>query len=473
MSPIEDAPACLKLDKIDITYFRCFESLSVPLQADVNVIVGVNGAGKTAILDAIAIALWHLVAANGGGGPRQRTVQGVSLRPSDLHIRPDAPDAISGRSDHVLIKAVAKDFYGVTGYPARTESGGPRDLEWEEDILFRLPNDFAYGTKQSIGLADVYGYVKALWQEIRISDPKALIPLPVVAYYRANRRLSEMPNLGDIFSVSLERDRAFLGALNAGVDYQAMCQWFYRRENHELREKLQVRNDRDYQFPDLKAVRAAVATTLEDVERVFFDDTTLKVSFRNPKGTPKDLELAQLSDGYRNLLALVLDFARRLAQAHPHWEKPLDAPGILLIDEIELHLHPQWQQQVITNLRKAFPNTQIIVTTHSPQVLTTVHRRNIKVLRDGRLFQAPADPYGAESKRALEDVLHTDSRPPERDNENVRQLGELFRLINANDLGKANQVFQALAQAMGTDEPALIEAETIIRNREWEKELGL
>ena len=456
----------MKLDKIDITYFRCFESLAVPLQEDVNVIVGVNGAGKTAILDAIAIALWHLVAANGGGGPRQRAVQGVSLRPSDLHIRPDAPDAISGRSDHVLIKAVAKDFYGVTGYPARTENGGPRDLEWEEDILFSLPNDFAYGAKQSAGLVDVYGYVKALWQEIRTSDPKALIPLPVVAYYRANRRLSEMPNLGDIFSVSLERDRAFLGALNAGADYQAMCQWFYRRENHELREKLQVRNDRDYQFPDLKAVREAVAATLEDVERVFFDDTTLKVAFRNPQGTPKELELAQLSDGYRNLLALVLDFARRLAQAHPYWENPLDAPGILLIDEIELHLHPHWQQQIIPRLREAFKNTQLIVTTHSPQIVTTVGAEGVHILQQGRLRPCPAPTYGARSSDVVAEVLGVPSlRPP--NNEIAEKISELFAVLDVGDLNRARLLRAELESwANGFPEPDLVRADLLVRRLE-------
>ena len=77
----------MKLTKVDITNFRCFESLAVPLQPDVNVFVGVNASGKTAILDAIAIALYGIVAANVGGGKRQRSLQGVDLRSSDLHMR--------------------------------------------------------------------------------------------------------------------------------------------------------------------------------------------------------------------------------------------------------------------------------------------------------------------------------------------------------------------------------------------------
>ncbi|HML30919.1 MAG TPA: AAA family ATPase, partial [Hyphomicrobium sp.] len=74
------------------------------------------------------------------------------------------------------------------------------------------------------------------------------------------------------------------------------------------------------------------------------------------QGATRTLEVAQLSDGYRTLLAVVLDFARRLVQANPSFPNPLEAPGILLIDEIELHLHPRWQQTIIPSLQSAFPN---------------------------------------------------------------------------------------------------------------------
>ena len=87
----------MKLTKVDITNFRCFESLAVPLQPDVNVFVGINASGKTAVLDAIAIALYDIVAANGGGGKRQRALQGANLRPSDIHVPPEAVEPVAGR----------------------------------------------------------------------------------------------------------------------------------------------------------------------------------------------------------------------------------------------------------------------------------------------------------------------------------------------------------------------------------------
>ena len=279
--------------------------------------------------------------------------------------------------------------------------------------------------------------------------------------------------MGDIFSLRLERAGAFRDALNAGVDYKAMCQWFYLRENQELRERFQIRNDPEYEFPDLRAVRHAVTTAVENVDRVYFEDNppSLKVKLLPVNGTENTFELEQLSDGYRNLVALVMDFARRLAQAHPNWESPLEAPGILLIDEIELHLHPQWQQKIIPSLRAVFPKTQLLVTTHSPQVLTTVKRENISILKQHLLYAASIHTYGADNTRVMREVMETESRPP--DNEVTNKIRRLYALINQDQLTEAMTQCDELFSELGPDEPALIEAEVSIKNREWEKELGL
>jgi len=460
----------MKLKQIDITYFRCFESLSIPLQPDVNVFVGVNGAGKTAILDAIAMVLWDVVAANGGGGKRERSAQNVSLRLSDINIPPNSTDSfgLAERRDFVQVRARADNYYRLPN-ASLTESGGPTpDLEWEEHISFKPPAGFSYDNRNSERLSVIYRYFDDIWQEIRKSGPKALISIPVVAYYRAYRRLNSLPDLGQVFNIKIERHEAFRNALNAGANYDAMLLWFYQRENQELRERLQLRQDLSFQLPELEAVRSAIFKVIDDVENIAFGGSppTLKITLKGQ--TVLDFE--QLSDGYRNLLALVMDFARRLAQANPGWDNPLDAPGILLIDEIELHLHPRWQQEVIPKLREAFPNTQLIVTTHSPQVLTTIHRKNVFILKDQKLYSPDIETYGTESKQSLEDVLETESRPP--NNENATEIIELFRLLSKGELTSASLRLDDLMRKM-PGEPALSEAETMIRNKEWEKELGL
>ena len=486
----------MKLTQIDITNFRCFESLIVPLQPDVNVFVGVNASGKTAILDAIAIALYDIVDANGGGGEReplariermgvnsivdandsrgserQRALQGVNLRPSDIHMRPGAEEPVSGREGFVQIRTQAGSYYTPQGFTAPTRLDEQGFIEWTKRISYRPPHDFTYSTLLSPEWSALYHYFGALWQEVRHSDPKALIPIPVVAYYRAHRHLAQMPRMGDIFQAKLERHDAFQRALDAGANYQAMCQWFYLRENRELRERLQIRNDRAFEFPDLQAVRRALSETLEHVERVFFDDSPprLKVAFAAPDGSPQVLELEQLSDGYRNLLAVVLDFARRLAQAHPNWENPLEAPGILLIDEIELHLHPGWQQSVIPNLRAAFPNTQLILTTHSPQVLTTVKKEHVQVVTAHHTLESlPEDigTYGSESAVVLEMVFGVHTRP--KTIETVNNLQIYLELVETrqHNSAKAKRLRAELEAALGTSDPSLIRADMRIRQLE-------
>jgi len=461
----------MKLKKIEITNFRCFETLTVPLHPDINVFVGVNAAGKTTILDAIAIVLYDIVAANGGGGQRQRKGQGVALRPTDIHISPGAEDTVTGRRDFVQFRAQAGDYYELPDFPLTTPSGEQRVIEWTDYIQYSPPNNFSYDTSKSERLNDIYRYFAALWQEIRRSDARALIPLPAVAYYRAHRRLSQMPKMGDIFSLQLERQDAFQNALNAGADYQAMAQWFYLRENQELRERLQLRDDPDFEFPDLRAARLALVRALDNVSRVFFDDNppSLKVEFAGAAAAPNMLELEQLSDGYRNLLALILDFARRLAQAHPGWDNPLEAPGILLIDEIELHLHPGWQQTVIPNLQEAFPNTQLIVATHSPQVLTTVRKEQVHFLTAQHTIEPlPVDvgTYGGESAFVLETVFGVHTRP--QNIQTVDDLNTYLYLVEQRQhtTPQAQALRSKLEAALGAADPGLVRADMRVRQLE-------
>ncbi|MEO5348050.1 MAG: AAA family ATPase [Magnetococcus sp. YQC-3] len=423
----------MKLAQIDIKNFRCFQSLSIPFHPDVNVLVGANGAGKTAVLDAVAISLGNIMPI-GRYDP---------LRPSDIPVASDIDHAEVDREHLIAVYSVATD----------SSLDGP--LSWHAEYTLSGHSKKVSGSHVSVR------HPPGFPMEIESF-------VPVVAYYRSSRNLSGMPEMGDIFKQTLDWHSAYENILDAGANYQAMCQWFYLRENQELRERQYQNHDREFAFPDLKTVRQALCTMLENVESIFFDGAppTLKVAWAEGGNPPKILSLEQLSDGYRNLLALVLDFARRLALANPDWQNPLEAPGILVIDELELHLHPKWQQRVIPDLRKVFPNTQLIVTTHSPQILSTVRREHILLLGADHQFESiPEDvgTYGAENSRVLAEVFGTHTRP--QGLESVQALRDYLALVEAgqHESEQARILKTQLESALGSSDPDLRRADLRVR----------
>jgi predicted ATP-binding protein involved in virulence len=177
-----------------------------------------------------------------------------------------------------------------------------------------------------------------------------------------------------------------------------------------------------------------------------------------------EISLDQLSDGEKNLIALVGDIARRLSIANPNSEKPLDGEGVILIDEIDLHLHPSWQRLMIPQLTKSFPNCQFIITTHSPQVLSHVHHENIFLLKndkDGFTYSKAMESFGQSSDRILEDLLGVDSRPTEQ----KELLHELFTLIQDNKLSEAKEKVKTLIDSIGED-PEIVKANVLIKRKE-------
>ena len=143
------------------------------------------------------------------------------------------------------------------------------------------------------------------------------------------------------------------------------------------------------------------------------------------------------------MLALVMDFARRLAQANPHLENPLEAEAILMIDELDLHLHPTWQQKIIPDLRKVFP-PQIIATTHSPEIVTTVNHNQVWILEDYQIKPCPYLTKGMKSSDIVRYVLGLQNL--RTDTEESRKLTALFQAIDNENLEEAKRLQQELQE---------------------------
>ncbi|MRG77337.1 MAG: AAA family ATPase, partial [ANME-2 cluster archaeon] len=179
----------------------------------------------------------------------------------------------------------------------------------------------------------------------------------------------------------------------------------------------------------------------------------------------KRLIVNQLSGGELILIAMIGDLARRMAIANPDSTKPLLGSGIVLIDEIDLHLHPRWQRIIVHKLLAIFPNCQFIISTHSPHVITHVQPESLFLLEQtdsGIVVRKPNESYGKNVDRVLEDLMGLETtRPDEVDSD----LHSIFETIDAGKLEEARSQITDLMQKIGAD-PELVKAEVLIKRRE-------
>lgn len=436
------------LERIHLTNFRCFESLCVPLDRHLNVFIGSNGAGKTTILDGIALSLAPILTRL----PLEKKGKVRTLLPSDIRL--------TGEDRAAPFLNLATE--------GRINGSGP--ISWDR-TRFR---DESPTTKKEAptgrkDLKELYSYLDQTTDAHNANQP---YKLPVFALYSTNRAV-DVPHYRLQERGTPKQFRRLAGledALGSKTDFRRAVGWFDFLEQRELRE----RRDGTISgtLPSLEAVRRAITSMIPGVDNPRIDGTTgrFAVDTRDPTGIAIKLHLDQLSDGYQVMLGVVMDFALRLSLANPP-EGPGDdvlaSEAILCIDEVDLHLHPSWQQRVIPDLRRTFPNTQLILTTHSPQVGTTVPSKNLRILRGSRLYAAPPGTEGAEAQRVLEDAFQVESRPhlpPAKD------LQKYLRLVDERkwDAPEAIELRRRLDEWSQGQEPQLVEADLRIENMKWE-----
>lgn len=385
----------MKIQSLQLKNFRCFADVTVNFHDKLTVLVGVNGSGKTSILDAL------------------------------------------GGIDFINKKA-------------KTKSGS----------IF-IANDFST-TASDIITISAEDNAKNVLVQYSYSEAKNQMGTITEAQFDYIRHLNK------ITYAYYTTDRA------SKINFADSLAWFEKKETEEARYGMKTKNV-DYTIAELDAVRSALAQSLGEYENPYMElDSNDTVNFYiRKKGTDQVYMFDELSAGYKTTLALVMDLARRMAVANADVyakenKSVLKSPAIVLIDEIDLHLHPSWQQRVLPDLTRIFPNTQFIVTTHSPQVLTGIPSECIRVLKEGKVYDAPAGSQGAESSRLLKRILGVDSRPP---SDPVTQNLEAYKkLVYADkwDSTEAKELRQFLVTSFKGEEPTLTELDLHIDNRKWE-----
>ena len=211
--------------------------------------------------------------------------------------------------------------------------------------------------------------------------------------------------------------------------------------------------------PWLMAVTRAVVACIDDAEDFYYSLRAEELYIRLKTGTTP---YAILSDGYRSLITLVADIAWRATRLNTQYQGNASAKtdGVVLIDEIELHLHPKWQRSVLPNLMRTFPKVQFVITTHSPQVIASVDRDMVRILDGDSAHPISMATKWRDSNALLEDIMGVPARPQAA----LKALNTLFELIDAGRLDDAQTQLLKLEARMGLHDAELTRARWLIDN---------
>jgi len=338
-------------------------------------------------------------------------------------------------------------------------------------------------TRDDSGTAAMKQWATAM--QARIRDPEqSSASLPVLGYYGtgrlwAQKKLTEFTRGKDDTEGAdfYIRTFAYLNCLDPSSTYKHFKEWFTWATFVYVERVMDYMEGKSAEAPvhaadgPILAVRHAIDCFLQPTtgwhSLEYSHSHEKSLVLRHPQlGT---LKVEMLSDGIRSVLAMIGDIAYRCIRLNPHLggEAPRETEGVVLIDEIDMHLHPRWQQMVVGQLREAFPKIQFIVTTHSPQVLTTVKRENIRLLgrdAEGAWYASPPqqETKGVESGVALNDAMHVNPIPPV---DEAGWLADYTAMIEAGTYEDAEGLAlrQKLLALYGLRHPIILDAERLIR----------
>lgn len=412
----------MKLEYLKLTNFRGFRELEITFDPEFTVLLGPNMAGKTAVLDGAAVALGALIAPVVRASIGNIAASDVRRSVADIAGVPDLK-----RQWPAMVEVCAAFPQGRSAWKrVRHESDA---ATWANDI----PVLFLQAHTQIEALQD----------------------LPVIAQYGVQRTWRGHNDIEDRRDVGSRRN-GYDACLDIASTHHQLAGWMRKQT------LVQLQRGGGYVQPQLAAVEAAIKHCINDVTRFWFD--VQYEELRLERGGGDIQSFAMLSEGYRNMIALVADIAWRTAVLNPQHNTQAHqlTEGVVLIDELDLHLHPAWQRRIVADLRRTFPKVQFIVTTHSPQIVASVSRSQIRLLDRNRLVAEEPYVEGRDSNEILEDVFGVPSRP-----EDVQaEIDALYRLIEDEDFAAARTRLAALQERLGPDDTAMIKARWILETED-------
>lgn len=393
----------MTLEALSLTNYRGFEKLNLSFEKDVTVIAGVNGVGKSSLLRAIALLL-------------SNTNRNLRLTRESAQ------------------KFQREDFYNNSKEATATLTIKAADSIFDVEIK-------SFVRRSNLTNFDLRGKTDQVNHENMLSmlfTPRRQLPS------RPRKLPADQP---------FEPSAAFSLALkDREVGLRDFMQWF------RAQERTSENNPRKQKV--LNELRTVISDLMPEFTNLRIQEKPYLSLVVDKLGKP--FSLHQLSDGERGLLAVVFDLTRRLAIANPESNNPItEGEAVVLIDEIELHLHPKWQRHVMRRLRDKFKNCQFIITTHSPQVIGQVKGRQLRLLSHdeaGKVFLTPiTQAFGMDSSWILQNIMGV----PARDYETEQQISKIYDAIDQEKYKEARSITEKIRVEIG-DFPELQEAVALL-----------
>ena len=410
------------LKTITLHNFRCFSDLEVNFNNRLTVVVGNNGAGKSTVLEAAAIAAGTLTAAMDG-------LTNYGIKKSDAHykcfelgsnvdIQPQFPVEITAVGD-------------IDG----------KEVAWSRSLNSAKGRGSLASAKELTAIAGKY-------QERMRRGDKGLI-LPIISYYGTGRLWEQHRGKKDDTFEKNNRSNGYTDSLDGAANDNLMLKWFQKMTIQQLQ--------RGQEIPEFTAVRMALEqvfasiTGCSDVKVQFnLDMNEIEVLYFDTNNLHVRIPISQLSDGYKCTISLIADIAYRMAILNPQLldKVLLETEGIVLIDEIDLHLHPAWQKRILKDLLEIFPKVQFIVNTHAPGVINSVKSDSVVILKNNGILPVADETYGKDANTILREVMEVAARP-----DDVKILFEQFYdLLDKCDWVQAGAVIEKLESIVGNND---------------------
>lgn len=423
-----------------LTNYRCHANLKIKFNPGFNAIVGVNGGGKTSLLKAVCDSLTGYSSYLFGLEDYQAL--------QEINVARLQAEAIHGRY--------------------RFESQYPVEIHTTAEI-FGNKHVWAVRRASHISNTEITGQPpgRLLRSKPQVWEQRDRPSLPVIAFYRANRHWNQPQP--DEMQAALARNARVDGYVqwwDASLDSSALQTWVISK----CLERFQTSSESGMPFDDIQSdelalVNQALATAVEGIKSLKFDlrQKSLLVEWAgSPEAEREPTAFENLSDGQRAVIGLVADIARRMCVLNPQLGQAVtsETPGVVLVDELDMHLHPRWQRILTSGLKRAFPKVQFIVASHSPQVLGELKPEEIILLRPNGTAH-PQVSYGLTSSQVLEEIMDANARTPEVE----RLLSEVFESLERKDLPLARQKIAEL-ETTAPGIPELAGAQALLRRKE-------